>query len=89
MAGLRRGELIGRNMQDLVNEKVFDQSVTLEVLKKGAQVSLMQSIKGNKQVLVTGTPIFDEDGKIALVVTNVRDMTDLNDLRLKLRRANA
>jgi len=80
-AGLKREDLIGRNMQDLVNEKVFDHSVTLEVLKKGAQVSLMQNIKGNKQVLVTGTPIFDEDGKIALVVTNVRDMTDLDDLR--------
>ena len=87
MAGLRRGDLIGRNMQDLVNEKVFDQSVTLEVLKKGAQVSLMQNIKGNKQVLVTGTPIFDEDGKIALVVTNVRDMTDLNDLRVEIEKS--
>ncbi|MBI4964066.1 MAG: sigma 54-interacting transcriptional regulator [Desulfomonile tiedjei] len=87
IAGMKREDLIGRNMQDLVNEGVFDHSVTLEVLKKGAQVSLMQNIKVNKQVLVTGTPIFDEDGKIALVVTNVRDMTDLNDLRAELEKS--
>ncbi|MEW6137062.1 MAG: sigma 54-interacting transcriptional regulator [Thermodesulfobacteriota bacterium] len=84
IAGLSRKDLIGRNMQDLVNEKVFDHSVTLEVLKQGSQVTLMQNIKGNKQVMVTGTPILDEEGHIALVVTNVRDMTALNDLRAEL-----
>jgi hypothetical protein len=40
--------------------------------------------KGNKQVLVTGTAVLDDDGNIALVVTNVRDMTLLNDLRAQL-----
>jgi len=87
IAGLKREDLIGRNMRDLVNERVFDHSVTLEVLKKGTQVSLMQNIKGNKQVLVTGTPILDEGGRIVLVVTNVRDMTDLNDLRAELEKS--
>ena len=84
ITGLSRKDLIGRNMEDLVRERVFDHSVTLEVLKKGAQVTLMQFVMGNKQVMVTGTPTFDEDGHIALVVTNVRDMTELNDLRSQL-----
>ncbi|HAA02472.1 MAG TPA: AAA family ATPase [Syntrophobacteraceae bacterium] len=84
ITGLSRTDLVGRNMEDLVNEKVFDHSVTLEVREKGAPVTLMQSIKGDKQVMVTGTPIFDEDDQIALVVTNVRDMTLLNDLRAQL-----
>ena len=84
ITGLSRKDLVGRNMQDLVNEKVFDHSVTLEVREKGAPVTLMQSIKGDKQVMVTGTPIFDEDNQIALVVTNVRDMTLLNDLQAQL-----
>lgn len=84
ITGLSRNDLVGRNMQDLVNEKVFDHSVTLEVREKGAPVTLMQSIKGDKQVMVTGTPIFDEDNQIALVVTNVRDMTLLNDLQAQL-----
>ena len=50
ITGLSRKDLIGRNMQDLVNEKVFDHSVTLEVLEKGFPMTLMQSVKGDKQV---------------------------------------
>lgn len=84
ITGLKRENLIGRNMRDLVNEEVFDHSVTLEVLSKRGQVSLMQKIMGDKHVLVTGTPIFDDEGKIALVVTNVRDMTLLSQLRAQL-----
>jgi transcriptional regulator with PAS, ATPase and Fis domain len=34
--------------------------------------------------MVTGTPIYDPSGGITFVVTNVRDITELNDLRGKL-----
>ncbi len=34
--------------------------------------------------MVTGTPFFDKDGHIVLVVTNVRDVTELNLLQQKL-----
>lgn len=85
IAGLCRGDLVGRNMEDLVREKVFDHSVTLEVLKRREQVTIMQQIKGDKQVMVTGTPIYDDDNQIVLVVTNVRDMTLLNQLKTELQ----
>lgn len=84
ITGLHRKKLIGRNMNDLVREKIFDHSVTLEVLEKKKQVTLMQQIKGDKQVMVTGTPIYDDAGEIVSVVTNVRDITELNELRRKL-----
>jgi PAS domain S-box-containing protein len=84
ITGLKRENLIGRNMRDLVNEAVFDHSVTLEVLSKRGKVSLMQKIIGDKHVLVTGTPILDDEGRIAFVVTNVRDMTLLSELRAQL-----
>ncbi len=84
ITGLQRKKLIGRNMNDLVREKLFDHSVTLEVLEKKKQVTLLQQIKGDKQVMVTGTPIRDDEGDIVSVVTNVRDITELNELRRKL-----
>jgi PAS domain S-box-containing protein len=84
ITGLSRENLLGRNMKDLVKDKVFDHSVTLEVLKIRQGVTIMQQIMGGKQVIVTGTPIFDEDGNISLVVTNVRDITELNQLRAQL-----
>jgi PAS domain S-box-containing protein len=84
ITGLRREELLGRNMHDLVEENVFDHSVTLEVLKKREPVTIMQMVTGDNQVIVTGTPIFDEAGEIVLVVTNVRNITELNDLKAEL-----
>ncbi|MFZ5585636.1 MAG: sigma 54-interacting transcriptional regulator [Thermodesulfobacteriota bacterium] len=84
ITGLRREELLGKRLQQLVDEGFIDQSVTLEVLKQGRQVTLMQAIKGDKTVMVTGTPVRDDDGAIALVVTNVRDLTNLNRLRAQL-----
>jgi len=84
ITGLSRKSLLGRNMRDLVDEGVFDYSVTLKVLLKKCQVSMLQSIKGGKQVIVTGTPIFDADGKIELIVNNVRDITELYLLKEEL-----
>ena len=34
--------------------------------------------------MVTGTPIFNDAGDIELIVTNVRDITELNHLRAEL-----
>ncbi len=84
ITGLKRQDLLGKSLQQLVDEGFIDQSVTLEVLKQGKQVTIMQAIKGDKMVMVTGTPVFDDDGHIALVVTNVRDLTNLNQLRAQL-----
>lgn len=84
ITGLKREDLIGRRMNDLVAARVFDHSVSLEVLKKGQPVTLMQVVKGDKQVIVTGTPIRDENGSIVLVVTNVRDITELNSLKAEV-----
>lgn len=81
VTGLKREDLLGRTTRHLVRDGVYDHSVTLDVLQKGRSVTIMQNIKGEKQVMVTGTPIFDDEGQVALVVTNVRDITELNQLR--------
>ncbi|MDX2439894.1 MAG: sigma 54-interacting transcriptional regulator, partial [Desulfobacterales bacterium] len=80
ITGLSKEKLIGRKMHSLVNENFFNCSVTLEVLKKKESITIMQQVKGSKQLIVTGTPVFDEKNEILLVVTNVRDITKLNTL---------
>jgi len=84
ITGLSKKDLIGRDMRSLVDEKIFDNSVTIEVLKKKESITIMQQVKGGKQLIVTGTPVFDENKEILLVVTNVRDITELNTLRVQL-----
>ncbi len=87
ITGLNRKDLLGKNLTDLVKTGVLDHSATLDVLKKKQRVSIMQHILGDKRVLVTGSPIFDNQGKIALVISNVRDMTALTGLRDELDKA--
>lgn len=84
ITGLNRENLVGKKLADLVAEGVFDYSVTLEVLQKRGQATVLQHVRGGKQVLVTGTPVFNTRGDIELIVSNVRDITELNLLRAEL-----
>ena len=84
ITGIKASEVIGRNMKDLVSEGYYSESCTLKVLASGKTETLNQVLKTGKAVLVTGNPIFDEKGKIKMVVTNVRDMTDLVELNRRL-----
>jgi PAS domain S-box-containing protein len=90
VSGLSREALVGKPMQELVDAGFFDRSVTLEVLKTGEPVTIFQDIRGGKRVIVTGTPFRDPTtGEISLVVTNVRDITELDALRAELQRFQA
>jgi PAS domain S-box-containing protein len=82
-------EVVGRNIKELVAKGVFDRSVTHEVLKRKTAVTMIQQIKGGKRILITGNPIFNENGEIAFVVTNERDISELDNLRSHLQEAQA
>jgi len=84
ITGLSRENLVGKTLNTLVAEGVFDHSVTLAVLQNQKQCSMLQNIKSGKQIMITGTPIFNDIGEIELIVTNVRDITELNHLRAEL-----
>ncbi len=72
-----------------------DDMVVVE-LKTGKRVNAVATIlSSGKEVLVTGTPVFDDAGNILLVVTNTRDFPELKRLEQQLhaltekqRRAN-
>ena len=86
--GIRAKSIIGKNVSDLANSGLFDRSVTLEVLETKRQVSVVQRVKRtNKILLATGTPAFDDEGNIFLVVVNERDMTQLNTLQEQLEQS--
>lgn len=84
ITGIQREEVLGRTMGELVQNGFYNESVTLRVLQTRRPESLLQRVKTGKTVMVTGTPFFDREGHIVLVVTNVRDVTELNLLQQKL-----
>ncbi|BEQ14279.1 sigma 54-interacting transcriptional regulator [Desulfoferula mesophila] len=87
ISGLSRDKIVGRHVSELVRDKIIDRSVTLQVRQRRAPVTIMQKIQGDRNMMVTGTPVFDEDGEITLVVINVRDLTVLNQLKASLEEA--
>lgn len=80
--GVKPDEVIGKNINDLLENREFDQSVTAKVIASGKQETVMQYIARTRRFLLsTGTPSFDAEGRIDLIVINERDMTELNMLR--------
>ncbi|WP_276624261.1 sigma 54-interacting transcriptional regulator [Syntrophomonas wolfei] len=86
ITGVTAQECVGRNMKELVDEGYFSGSGTLLVLEKGERATITLVTRTGKEVLVTSTPIFDEQGNIMLVVTNVRDITELNKLEREFKK---
>jgi len=81
-------KVVGRNMRDLVAEGFFDRSVTLEVLRTGRPVNMLQARRGRKLVL-TGSPVLDDAGKIVRVVVHERDVTEIDALQRELEEQEA
>jgi transcriptional regulator with PAS, ATPase and Fis domain len=75
LTGLCGEELYGRNMSELVAHRYFDRSVSLMVLEQGRPVTIPQHVlRTGQKVMVTGNPVYDEEGKIILVVTTVKPL---------------
>ncbi|WP_425449060.1 sigma-54 interaction domain-containing protein [Dethiothermospora halolimnae] len=87
ITGFSRENFIGKTMYELVQDKYISKSCTLLVLKNKKTTTIQQELSTGKTILATGTPVFDEDGKIELVVTNVRDVTELIELRAEVERS--
>jgi len=81
ITGIKPEEIVGRPMSELVSEGFFDRSATLEVIKTGKTVTFTQKIRDGKSMLVTGNPIFNHQGELVQILTNGRDITELDRLQ--------
>lgn len=85
ITGLKKEEVLGRNMADLVREKIISTSGSLIVMKDKRPVTLQQHFKTGKQALITSSPIFDKQGDLVMIVTNVRDLTEIYNLKQEVQ----
>jgi PAS domain S-box-containing protein len=81
LIGLKKEDLIGRRVQDLVKEGVFDVVLNPQIVKTGQPATSVQTTKKGQKLILNGFPIFDDEGDVALVVTFVRDVTVMSQLR--------
>ena len=78
--GVSSDVIVGKNTNLLVEEGIFQKSASTEVFKTKKQETLIQHLSSGKIVLVTATPIFDEDNNIVRVLNNVRDIPILQSM---------
>ena len=81
ITGLKKEEVLGKNMIDLIKNNVISISGSVLALKKKKPVTLKQEFKTGKKALITSSPVFDNKGNIIMVVTNVRDLTEIYNLK--------
>jgi PAS domain S-box-containing protein len=88
LSTLTREAYIGRNLADIINNEIFRKpSVTLRALKEKRQITDFQQYKTGVDVLVTATPVFDEEHNLVRVLANVHDITELLKLKRQLEKS--
>ena len=76
---IKAADVLGKSIFELKQSGIFDRPVVLEVFEKKRQITILsKSLKADRTLLLTGTPVLDGSGEIYLVVVNLRDMTQLN-----------
>lgn len=82
MTGVSKDEFVGKHVQELYQQGYANRIVSQMVIERRSRVNTVD-IRNGKELLMTGTPVF-ENGQLVRVVTAVRDVTDLNELKGKL-----
>lgn len=80
ITGIKSAQIQGSNITELIKRKVYAHSIIDDVLQAGESVTRVE----NNHFLVTGNPVRDMDGEIIRIVINIRDLTELNNLREQL-----
>lgn len=84
ITGISKDEILGLTASEIVEKGIVSDSATLHVLQTRRPYTSSQTFRSGRQSIITANPIFDENGNILRVVTNVRDMTEINRLREEL-----
>jgi len=89
LTAISKEEMTGKNMRDLLNPVYMKNSVALVVAEEKKPVSMHHTTRHGKNVIVTGTPVFDKDGNLYRIVINLRDISEIYKLREELLKAKA
>ena len=83
--GVKASDLVGKDVVSLVKEGRIDRSATKEVIDSKRQVSVIQKSPNSEYtLLVTGTPVFDDNNNICFVVINERDISLIESMKKEL-----
>lgn len=84
-SGIKREEMIGRSVYEIVSKGYYSDSAAIHVIAQREPVTIIYETKTKRKALVTATPVFDKNGNIWRIISNVRDITELDQYRRELQ----
>ncbi len=80
LSGLSREQIIGKTVYDLRKQSVLPNSCCAKVIETLGPVSTINHYYKGQRCLVSGSPIFDENGNLAKTIAVIRDVSELDVL---------
>lgn len=81
MTGATVESVLGKSVFDLEAQGIYRPSVSAIVLREKRQITLIQRGINGKDLVVTGTPVFDANKNIYMVICNSKAIEDLSLLK--------
>lgn len=87
ISGLDRKEMLGVNHKTLEETGVVARSSALMALDQQKEVTIIHEyLKSGLEALVTSKPVFNEDNDVQMIVSSIRDATELSGLKNELEK---
>lgn len=83
--GISPAEIIGQNVWETSEQGYFSPPIGPIVLESKKIATFEQQSNTGRKLVVTATPVFDNDGGLEMVVENLRDITTLDQVKNDLR----
>lgn len=87
ISDLSREMVVGKSTEQLLNDGIIPCPSLTQAVKKHEVFSSVMKFTNGKEAVVSSTPLTDKTGKVIRVISNVRDISELNSLHEKLRNA--
>ncbi len=84
LTGIPREDLLGKSAIEMMRHGVFDVVLNPEIVKTRQGTTSIQNISTGRKLFLDGSPILDRDGEVVYVVTFMRDVTTLMELKREL-----
>ncbi|HOV78517.1 MAG TPA: sigma 54-interacting transcriptional regulator [Bacillota bacterium] len=88
ICGISREFVVGKYAQDMVDQGFYSESAAMAAIRARKKVTVMlRMTRGDKvgqKIMATGIPVLDDKGEIKRVVVNVRDITEIVNLKDQL-----
>lgn len=79
--GLTRKELVGRPFRQMIEKGIITNNIIKMVKKEGGPVRVVESPSAGNSLIISGNPVYDEDGEVTKIIINIRDITEVKGLR--------